>query len=205
MTTLPVAQSDDGAGESAAGGKAASSSQRAGGVHVVTLGDSTIDNLIWMDRDDSTGRFDYEACVVAKLRKHLRELYTKKHHGDAPPSAPQRPPRVVNLAADGFTSDNVLRGAQPVLSRAAWAEHGEPFPAHPSSRVLAPLDVLEEMHARDPVSHVVLSVGGNDVREILRSIHLLPRIVQRLLSNYRAICERVLALTPRPNLVLMMQ
>ncbi len=189
---------------------------------MVTLGDSTIDNLIWMDRDDRTGNFDYGQCVVAKLRQTLHEMHFAKSRDDAPAAAaaaaaaapsseappappPAPPPRVVNLAADGFTSENVLRGAQPVLSRAAWAAHGEAFPVHPRSHVLAPLDVLEELHARDPVSHVVLSVGGNDVREVLSSMHLLPRIVQRLLSNYRAICERVLAMTPRPNLVLMMQ
>ena len=71
---------------------------------------------------------------------------------------------------------------------------------------MAPLDELAKLHDADPVSHVVLSVGGNDIREILRHMHALPRIVPQLLRNYTAIVARIASLPePKPQLVIMMQ
>lgn len=149
-----------------------------------------------MDQDPTTGVFPVADCVVGKLR---HALLAQNSEGSPPP-------RVVNLAADGFTSQNVLHGASPMLSQHAWAEAGEAFPIHPEyGGVLAPLDALEALHSRDPVTHVLLSVGGNDVREILTCMHHLPRIMKDLLENYEAICTRILNMPARPNLILMFQ
>ena len=110
--------------------------------------------------------------------------------------------RVTSFAADGFTSGNVLNGARPMLSAVAWAAAGEPFPgAHRS--VLHPLDQLEQL--AEPASHVLVSVGGNDVREILGAMHRLPEIVGTFHANYRAICDRVLGAAASPKLILMLQ
>ena len=154
--------------------------------HIVTIGDSTIDNLIWMDKDPSTNQFPIQDCVVGQLRCENTE--------------------VTNLAADGFTSGNVLHGAQPMLSRAAWARSGEPFPSDTThSGILFPLAELKKVHATKPVTHVVLSVGGNDVRVILQAIHKLPSVVATFQDNYQQICEQIMSTGAKLVLVLQYQ
>ena len=96
-----------------------------------------------------------------------------------------RPALASSHQADGFTSDNVLRGAPPILSQRQWQEAGEPFPLEQDTGVFKPLDSLERLHAEQAVTHVVLSVGGNDVREILsaRLRTLLRLLVSRVASR----------------------
>ena len=162
----------------------------AAAVHVATIGDSTIDNLIWMDKD-ARGLFKVGDSVVGRLRAALGG-------GGAAAGV------VTNFAADGFTSSNVLHGALPMLSSAAWRKVGEPFPCAVGEALL-PLQALADLHRNTkPVTHVLLSVGGNDVREILQNMHALPQVVARFHENYARICERVLALDG-VKLVLMLQ
>lgn len=168
-------------------------------LHIVTMGDSTIDNLIWMDKSPQTNQFHIADCVIGQLRHQLPTNTV-----------------VTNLAADGFTSDNVLHGAMPMLSRVAWKRAGEPFPsdAHVDG-VLSPLLELEKLCQQKkstttqvtipPVTHVLLSVGGNDVRVILQSMHNLPEVVAIFHSNYNKICERILAIDPNIKLIIMLQ
>jgi lysophospholipase L1-like esterase len=157
--------------------------------HIVTIGDSTIDNLIWMDKNQLTNQFPIEDCVIGQLRKQLSKTNSS----------------VSNLAADGFTSSNVLHGAMPMLSREAWFRAGQPFPSDKrSDGVLSPLDELERLHETKPVTHVVLSVGGNDVRVILSSMHKLPQVVSTFHANYQKICQRILSMGSI-KLILMLQ
>jgi len=169
-----------------------------------TVGDSTLDNLIWQTKG-ADGNFVLGDSCIGKLRASLPCGST-----------------VTNYAADGFTSANVLDGAVPFLSREAWRRHSEPFPVTESvvstskgdARVdslragtFRPLDAIEALHkkAAPPVSHVLLSVGGNDIREILTCLHRLPAILEMFSRNYLAICERLLALPSPPRLLLMLQ
>ena len=57
--------------------------------HVVTVGDSTLDNLIWMEKDGG-GAFRKRDCVVGALRRVLGKT---------------RDSLVTNLAADGAEQD----------------------------------------------------------------------------------------------------
>jgi len=166
-------------------------------LHVVLLGDSTLDNLIWVgDR--------VQECVVGELRARLAARTPQQQHGAAAGS------RVTSFAADGFTTADVLHGAEPVLSRAAWARVGEPFPlsapddgAGKLTRwILRPLACLAELHGRQAVSHVVLSVGGNDILVVLGAMHRLPGAIAALQENYRAIVAEALRTCPRLVLVL---
>ena len=160
-------------------------------LHVVLLGDSTLDNLIWVgDR--------VQECVVGELRARLAARTPQQQHGAAAGS------RVTSFAADGFTTADVLHGAEPVLSRAAWARVGEPFPlsAPDGGAALRPLACLAELHGRQAVSHVVLSVGGNDIRVVLGAMHRLPGAIAALQENYRAIVAEALRTCPRLVLVL---
>jgi hypothetical protein len=134
---------------------------------VVLLGDSTLDNVVWV----------YGKSSVAD---HLRVLCSP----------------VINLAADGFTTTDVLHGGRTVISAAARAQSGDPFPEL-TGGIFKPLE-----HLRGISPHaVVLSVGGNDVREILQEMHLLPERLRRFHENYPRIVEASLETTPRMVLV----
>ena len=113
--------------------------------------------------------------------------------------------QVTNYAADGFTSQDVLEGNRPMLSARRWADAGEPFPGCEHDVVVfKPLDALEALMKRDdPPSHVVLSVGGNDVREILKSMHLIRQVIHKYHSNGEKILNRIQNM--KTKLVLMMQ
>eukprot|EP01065_Artemidia_motanka_P002871 TRINITY_DN11367_c0_g1_i2.p1 TRINITY_DN11367_c0_g1~~TRINITY_DN11367_c0_g1_i2.p1 ORF type:complete len:271 (+),score=50.75 TRINITY_DN11367_c0_g1_i2:209-1021(+) len=54
-------------------------------------------------------------------------------------------------------------------------------------------------------THAVLSVGGNDVREVLKRMAQLPSQMRLFLSNYVKITESVLEALQSPRLVLMLQ
>ena len=138
--------------------------------HVILLGDSTLDNVVWLHEDR-------DQRVSQQLRRAL----------DAEAV-------VTDLAADGFTSSDVLRGHEPAISRSTRAAVGEPFPVDVDG-VFAPLDALAAVVARTPATHVVLSVGGNDVREILGALHELPATVARFHANFAAILARVIEIT----------
>lgn len=141
------------------------------------LGDSTLDNVVWVEHKG------------AAVKTHLERLT-----GCA----------VLNYAADGFTSEDVLDGAPPRISAATRARNGDPFPDGISaSTVFKPLDALDAVPAIGAAGAAVLSVGGNDVRHILTAMHLLPVKLAELQRNYPTIVERVRKATPR--VVIMMQ
>jgi len=143
--------------------------------HIVTIGDSTLDNLIWMDKNKITNKFPIADSVIGQLRNDSNQ--------------------VTNFAADGFTSSHVLEGALPMLSREAWSRAGEPFPSdNTSDGILQPLLELEKLNQINPVTHVVLSVGGNDIRVILQQMHNLPTVVSTFIQNYKNICNQILQL-----------
>lgn len=144
---------------------------------IVLLGDSTLDNVVWVEH------------AGAPVKTHLERLTGST---------------VLNYAADGFTSEDVLLGAPPRISAATRARNGDPFPGGiGASHVFKPLDALEAVPGIHDAGAAVLSVGGNDVRHILTAMHQLPTKLAELQRNYPAIIERVMAATPR--VVIMMQ
>jgi len=140
--------------------------------HIVLVGDSTLDNIVWVEGQHAT---------VAQQIINLLKC------------------RVTNYAADGFTSQDVMRGAVPNISLTARRNAGDPFPALGVDKIFKPLDHLEKS---DGVSHIVLSVGGNDVREILGHLQELPTRLAGFLTNYPAILNRSLKVTPRVIIML---
>merc|ERR1712032_196763 len=79
-------------------------------------------------------------------------------------------------------------------------QEGDPV-AFDSDGLFRPLDRLAALDP--PPSHIVMSVGGNDVREILGNISQLPKAMESFGQNYPTILQRCLAVTP--NVVLMLQ
>ena len=133
--------------------------EAAAAARVVLLGDSTLDNVVWVDEPAQ--------AVPAALTRSL----------DA---------AVINLAADGFTSADMLEGAPPNISHAARSAAGDPFPTA-SGEPFFPLPALLDLSPAP--THLVLSVGGNDVREILGAMHELPARIAAFHSNYPLIAE----------------
>jgi len=145
-------------------------------MHVALLGDSTIDNVCW------TG---HPKEVPAQLRDLLQSSVA----------------RVTNLAADGFNSSDLLHGAVPCISWGKRKEVGDPFPRTDDDRIFKPLEALESLDP--PATHAVISIGGNDVREILGSLGKLNKVLKDFQHNYSSIVERLCKTVP--NVVLMFQ
>lgn len=141
-------------------------------VRIALIGDSTLDNVIWIQDEPS----------IAELL------------------ATNVPCAVKNLAADGFNSTDALNGSRTVISVGLREKIGDsvPFDSDGTFRPLTQLVSLEP-----PPTHVVLSIGGNDVREILGDISQLPQIIHTFNSNYPAILERCLSVTK--NVIIMLQ
>lgn len=142
--------------------------------HVVLLGDSTIDNVCWTNHPHE---------VPEQLRTLLPEAF------------------VTNLAADGFTSSDLLHGAVPAISWRKRSEVGDPFPKCSEGGRFAPLRVLQSLEPKP--THAVLSIGGNDIREILSNMDQLPYVIDDFRRNYAAILEELCRSVP--NVILMFQ
>jgi len=144
--------------------------------HIVFLGDSTLDNIVWVQEP--------EHCIKFLLQSLLPDDSV-----------------IYNYAADAFTSKDVLDGNHPNISHAARASIGDPFPPNTDGTIF--FSPLEHYDKLENVTHVVLSVGGNDIREILGRLDKLPAILKRLLTNYPKIVERILKKTTK--LIIMTQ
>lgn len=109
---------------------------------LVLLGDSTLDNVLWVQ----------EAAQPASVAACLQQAL-----GAGTP--------LHNLAADGYTTRDVLEGGEAVLSRAMRRAQGDPFPAtaRPGSSpaFFAPLEALAALPDGGKSATLVLSVGGN--------------------------------------------
>jgi hypothetical protein len=152
---------------------------------LVLLGDSTLDNILWVPSPSS--------CLASQLRAAGFSVF--------------------NYAADGFTTDDVLNGGKPLLSRAARERAGDALPGWGAERdaaaegVFEPLKHVEELAGKAGTMGVtaVLSVGGNDIRHILADMKGVHAAVARLHRNYEALLDRLLRLRPVVNTVICMQ
>lgn len=155
---------------------------------IVLLGDSTLDNVVWVAHEEDS------MC----LSSHLQLLLTSSE--------------IVNWAADGFTSDDVLNGGSADISRSAREAYGDPFP---TANPFSPLQLLEHDEgkgeggegavAATATQTTVLSVGGNDIRHILRDMTSLPSVVAMFTENYREILKRVVKATSQGRVIIVMQ
>ena len=110
------------------------------------LGDSTLDNIVWVKT--------YDNCIKYQLEQAMPDI------------------KIINYSADGFTSQDMLSGRCPVIS---WSERSkcDLYPS-PSSSKFKPLNYLEQL---ENPTYALLSVGGNDIREILRDMSQLESAV----------------------------
>uniref|UniRef100_A0A7S3Z9A9 SGNH hydrolase-type esterase domain-containing protein n=1 Tax=Lotharella globosa TaxID=91324 RepID=A0A7S3Z9A9_9EUKA len=141
--------------------------------HVLLLGDSTIDNVAWVKGEGKS--------VCAHLRSMLGEDV-----------------KVTNYAADGFNTHHMLHGAMPSISWSARIAEKDPFPLTHCDTFYP----LKQAQGLQGVTHIVLSVGGNDIREILGNMQLLSTRLEGFWKNYPAILDQCLKMTPRVCIML---
>lgn len=120
---------------------------------VVMIGDSTIDNYVWV-QDGET---------VAEKLKLLR---------------PED--NIISFAVDGFTTTDVLAGNYTNKAVSSDKHNGDFFKPLSALNKLAPQKPKKkkkkknkhntEVQSPNPVDHIILSVGGNDFREELRTL-----------------------------------
>jgi len=149
--------------------------------HIVFIGDSTLDNIVWLQDDDCYGR-------EKSIKEQLEELTSGK---------------VTNYAADGFTSKNVLKGLYPSISYGTRQRTGDPYPEFESAEYNFKFNPLVHLKKLEGITHVVLSVGGNDIREILGNLSELPNRWSAFNENYPLIVQEILKVTP--NLIIQLQ
>merc|ERR1712196_271495 len=133
--------------------------------NMVMLGDSTLDNVVWVK--------DYNESVPFLVRAHGIH--------------------VINFAADGFTTDDVLTGEVPSISKGKRAQCDDPFPNETGK--FCPFDWIDKMEKPEN-SIFVLSVGGNDIRELLYQIHQgladVDQAVMETVMRYRQILTQLM-------------
>jgi len=138
---------------------------------LVLLGDSTLDNVVWVDGQ--------EECIAYKLRQRNRGK------------------KVYNLAADGFNSRNMLTGASPAISWDARRKGNDPFLvqdylSNPMTwtdpKSFKPLEQISQIPKTELENAIcICSFGGNDIREALGEIAYgkdPKEILQLTLKNY---------------------
>jgi len=145
---------------------------------IAMIGDSTLDNVLWIGDDP---------CIAEQIAALV------------PESA------VANLAADGYTTSDTLHGSQRVISVGMRGRVGASGGCDPlqfeADGTFCPLIQLAALEP--PPTHIILSVGGNDVREILRDMGKLPEIIREFTPKYSDIVD--VCMTVTPNVVLMFQ
>jgi hypothetical protein len=142
---------------------------------IVLIGDSTIDNRYWVNPGETV----------------QEELQALRPEDD-----------IVNLAIDGFTTENILHGGHKDKAvESAYHTHA----------YFKPLNQLSQH--RD-ASHVVLSVGGNDFREKLQCLIALPPesrpdniddIMNGIAHNYIQIIVGLKKALPKAKISVMLQ
>src|SRR3989338_4706754 len=142
-----------------------------GKLEVTLLGDSTLDNIVWVANT--------EEAVPAQLKERLGEQAV-----------------VINFAADGFNTKDMLEGQVPSISYAARL-HADQFPIDEGD-AFYPLIFIQGSAS----THAVLSVGGNDVREILGRMDLLQESIMQFMINYPIIVSQIVSQIPKLTICL---
>ena len=143
---------------------------------IALVGDSSLDNVLWVSGP--------------KSQSISQQITTAIGSAGA----------VANYAADGFTSGDTLNGNSRVISVAMRKRFGDPI-QYDMDGVFRPLNRIKKLEP--PPTHIVISCGGNDVREILSDMGKIGSVVEGFKENYPKIVDACLAVTP--NVIIMLQ
>lgn len=148
-------------------------------INIHTLGDSTIDNLYWMLKNN-----DLNTAKKLSVEGQLREMGHQ----------------VISHAYDGFTTRSVLGQDRigDVLPRGpAYQIYMKEKAAN--RQVVAPLEELQQKISEKPndTHHVAISVGGNDFRVNLGRPWSLIRDIPQIQARHAEIVDKVKGLQGR--------
>lgn len=181
---------------------------------IVILGDSTIDNRIWLGPE--TVQLMLNSMVPGKFTFSRFFQQLRRMNPMAPKSVVQnlrdRLPNnilIVDRTNDGFTTEDVLNGA---YKDKVFGEGRHDFFPH---EFFEPLETDELKDA----SHIILSVGGNNFREFIlnamsqpageaRESYIktnYPIVFDYLLRDYKSIILRLSEKSPNAHIILMTQ
>lgn len=145
---------------------------------IVLLGDSSLDNVHWVNKDGRT-----QESVPEQLSLRLPEH------------------KVINFAVDGFTTQDVLKGAR--RNKAVSSPFHKDEMDYP----------LEKLKEEKELTHVVVSVGGNNVREQLARLEsntsnrkgALVGILRNIQEELIQILEEIKTSQPGAHRIIMLQ
>ena len=145
-------------------------------VRIALIGDSTLDNCVWVQRGEKP------------IARHIYELVKNQDNNDFIDGGGNSNCALANLSADGFTTQDVLDGSTFVISaglRSQFDPNNENMVdklIYDEDGVYRPLNQLEKLDPKP--THIVLSIGGNDIREILGDLMQFPKVYQTFQQNY---------------------
>lgn len=177
---------------------------------ITFLGDSTLDNRIWVDgllKSYIYSRLGIKRDATLQRIQKSRRLFFRSQLSvieniiDLMPSH-----EVHDFTNDGFTTRDCLNGAyrDKVFGRGTFSLFPHKF--------FQPL--LEGESSIKSSEYVVISIGGNDVREFLQSFTFLDEteiknqftsVMRKLHLNYIALLEKIQKLNPGAKIVLLTQ
>lgn len=184
---------------------------------ITLIGDSTIDNRIWVD--GFIKNLIYTKLGIGHTTPEQR-IYRHQHGIIKPELSVAENLRVqlpntiniVDATNDGFTSTNILKGG---YRDKVFGQGKGTFSMFPNE-YFSPL----KAHEKDIINSdcIVLSVGGNDVREFLQLSRAVPANIRKqyinqqfpivlatLKTNYLNIIKNIRSLNPNARIIIMTQ
>jgi hypothetical protein len=181
---------------------------------ITFLGDSTIDNRIWVDgirKNYIYTRLSFSRSKVLRgISQFSRYLFRKKLSVIENVIKMMPDHEIHDFTNDGFTTEDCLSGAyrDKVFGRGTFSLFPHQF--------FQPLAAGKESLKASDV--IVVSVGGNDVREFLQIIESrnsdakvtflkkqFPVVMKDLKINYIKLLDTLLQLNPNAKIILMSQ
>lgn len=177
---------------------------------IVILGDSTIDNRVWLGLEPlhlviGTGRPILTSIVnfIARLNPFSTKSVVENLRAQMPDID------FIDRTNDGFTTGDIINGAS------RDKVFGEGTHRFFSSERFKPLDSTEIENA----DQIILSVGGNNFREFIQRVSRIRNpqirnnyiaqnyqgIFDGLLMDYKRILSNIVARNPNANIILMTQ
>jgi lysophospholipase L1-like esterase len=177
---------------------------------IVILGDSTIDNRVWLGKEKYRLFVDNTYPFLSPVVDFLAWFNPFKPKSVVENLREQMPHvEFIDRTNDGFTTHDVLHGAyrDKVFGRGAHR-----FFPHEHFK---PLD-SDELKKAD---QIILSIGGNNFREFIQAALTIhneqnrkayiekeyPKVFEKLRSDYKEILKNIAKMNPKANIVLMTQ
>ncbi len=192
--------------------------------YVHTLGDSTLDNLYWelpeefildpKTHDISIKIDDVDTWKLEEFSRYMEDVKRYTVEGRLQiklnASSTKHKYEVVSHAYDGFTTRSVLQGDEvgmvlpPHKAKDAYLREKDP---QKGLETVYPLkDFKKAVEAKSGAIHyVILSVGGNDFRDIILALLGIIRGVSKVQKRYLEIVKEIISLKDedvRPILML---